>query len=197
MNPRNTFIVVLLLLSAAYGTYPAQANLLVNGSFESGPSVGLYVEVAKGSTAITGWEVVNEPTLNSIDYIGTLWQSADGNRSLDLNHDYQGAIQQFFPTVVNQRYRVSFMLAANPNGGSLIKTLRVSTAGLDQDYTFDRTGHNNTNMGWTPKTFYFKAVSTITTLRFQSLQDSSWYGPALDNVVVERVIMPPLLLLLD
>ena len=81
MNPRNTFIVVLLLLSAAYGTYPAQANLLVNGSFESGPSVGLYVEVAKGSIAITGWEVVNEPTLNSIDYIGTLWQSADGNRA--------------------------------------------------------------------------------------------------------------------
>ena len=89
------------------------------------------------------------------------------------------------------------MLAANPNGGSLLGHLRVSTAGLDQDYTFDRTGHNNTNMGWTPKTFYFKAVSTITTLRFQSLQDSSWYGPALDNVVVERVIMPPLLLLLD
>lgn len=197
MSPRSMFMVVLLVLSATFGTHPAQANLLVNGSFESGPSVGGYVMVPKGSTAITGWVVVDEPALNSIDYIGTLWQSADGNRSLDMNHDYQGAIQQSFATVVNQVYRVSFMLAASPYGGSLIKTLGVSAAGQHQYYNFDRSGHTYTDMGWTPKTFYFKAVSTTTTLRFQSIYDDSWYGPALDQVVVEQVNIPPLLLLLD
>lgn len=60
---------------------PAEANLLTNGSFETGPNPGSFTNFAAGSTAITGWTV---STPGNIDYIGSLWVAANGSRSLDL-----------------------------------------------------------------------------------------------------------------
>src|SRR5262249_15845908 len=55
-------------------------NLLVNGSFEEGPDPGpgRFLTLNEGSTEIRGWVV----TRGQIDYNGTYWEAADGQRSL-------------------------------------------------------------------------------------------------------------------
>src|SRR5258706_12502491 len=70
------FAVALILALAAGGA--AAANLVVNGSFETGPAVGATMPIATGATSITGWTV----TPAGIDYTGTAWTSAPGGRKL-------------------------------------------------------------------------------------------------------------------
>src|SRR5206468_12424279 len=79
---------------------PAGANLLVNGSFESGPAPGDAMQLAAGSTAITGWVV----TPSNIDYCGTRWTAAQGARSLGLNGASPGGISQTFSSLPRAIY---------------------------------------------------------------------------------------------
>jgi len=109
------------LLSAfalvAVAASQASAAPFTNGSFEltSGGNPGAgFITKAGGDLSITGWVVTGD----SVDYIGTYWQAAQGVRSVDLNGNDPGGIQQTFDTVAGQLYRVNFALAGNPDGRS-------------------------------------------------------------------------------
>lgn len=187
-------IAVVLVVGAVFDPQSSVAASFTNGSFETGGNPGAWLELPAGYTGITGWTV----TSGNIDYVGTLWTAADGNRSLDLNGSRPGAISQTFDTAVGQRYDVAFDLAGNYSGGpsTHIKTLQVSAAGLNQQYQFDDTGRSSTDMGWMTEHFQFTATSTSTALTFLSLTTSGgfngqqWFGPALDNVRVSAVPLP-------
>lgn len=174
----------LLLLT---GNNAVAANLIQNGSFEIGPNPGSFLTLGNGSTAIDNWVV----TEDNIDYVGTFWQSSDGNRSLDLGGFQAGAIAQTFNTTVGQNYLVTFDLAGNTEGSPTIKTMRVEAAGQFADFTFDVTGKDGSNMGWTPQSWEFTATDAQTTLEFKGLDDTN-AGPALDNVAVtaEDTVVP-------
>jgi hypothetical protein len=95
-----------------------------------------------------------------------------------------GTIAQTIATTAGVQYDVLFKLAGNPGDPTTnIHTLEVSAAGHTQDFTFDSTGHNRSNMGWQDETFIFTASDTSTTLQFSSLNHSAW-GPALGEVSV-------------
>lgn len=155
----------------------ASAQTIVNGSFETGPDPGSFTNLPLGSTAITGWTVVTA----NVDYIGTLWEHADGKRSVDLGGGIgaAGAVRQDIATAPGELYHVAFALAGNW-GGAPIKTLRVTAAGATQDYLFDTTGRGANDMGWVERVFSFTATGTTTTLTFTSLDAN--FGPAIDNV---------------
>jgi choice-of-anchor C domain-containing protein len=164
-----------------------RADLIVNGSFEQA-SVNpgaTFVELSGGSTAITGWTV----TGNTIDYIGGYWQHSLGQRSIDLSGSNAGGIEQTFATTVGQAYTVLFDLAGNPQGAPTIKTVEVSVAGQQQNFTFDTTGKSFTDMGWTTKTLNFTAIGGLTTLSFTN-RDVTQFGPTLDNVRVNLAVVP-------
>ena len=175
-------------------TVPAQANLLVNGSFETGPNPGSFTNLALRSTAITGWTV----SLGNIDYIGFLWVAANGSRSLDLEGsagtcnlvipNCPGGIAQTFDTTPGQQYQVTFDLAGNLFHVPVIKTVHVSAAGQSQNFTFNTTGHSAANMGWVLDSFTFTASGPTTTLEFDTgdTPPTGW-GPALDNVSVDAI----------
>jgi choice-of-anchor C domain-containing protein len=169
------------------------ANLLQNGSFENGlpiPAGGwVTADAPDFGATIANWDVTN----NSVDYVGTFWQAADGTRSLDMNGSAAGTISQTFPTAAGSTYLVTFALAGAPGG---VRHLRVSVAGKSEDYSFDAALHSWDDMGWVDKTFRFTAAASTTILQFQSL-DEGYSGPALDNVRVSAVPPVPLLLLLD
>lgn len=171
---------VAMSLGLVAGAYAAPINS--NGSFEDGVNPGVFTQLLPGSTNIDDWTVVS----GSVDYIGTYWVSSDGSRSLDLtgSNGQPGAVSQTFTTVAGHTYVVTFDLAGNPAGGPVVKTLEVDAGGTPATYTFDTTGRTLTDMGWTEETFTFTATGTSTTLTFTSL-DSGFFGPALDNVVVE------------
>ena len=170
-------LLLLLPVSRAYATP------FTNGSFESAavnPGGG-FITLGSGSTSITGWQVVTA----SVDYIGTFWQAADGNRSVDLNGN-QGAagIRQTFDTETGKTYRVNFSLAGNPDGDPTTKTLNVSAGASIQGFTFSTIGATHADMNWEPRSFLFTATGTSSTLTFQSTTPGAFYGPAIDNVTV-------------
>jgi choice-of-anchor C domain-containing protein len=187
---------------AGGGNYLARAevydpqNYINNGSFEAASvdPVNGTIALPSGSTAITNWTVGDA----GIDYRQEYWQPAEGYRSLHLNGaSGRGSIRTYFYTYPGWRYKVTFAMAGNPDGGPVVKSLWVSAGGDSQDFSFDTTGKSRANMGWSPKSWTFRAKSFVTGLEFFSLTGGV-YGPALDRVrVVRQVSLLPLMLLLD
>jgi choice-of-anchor C domain-containing protein len=163
-------------------------QVVVNGSFELGmnPGDSLYVP-APDSTTITGWSV----TSGSVDYIGTHWAAADGNRSIDLSGHSAGTLaqQSIAGFTVGMSYRLSFDMAANTESGPTIKSLTASIGSTSQVFSFDGTSHSSASMGWSLRTLDFVANSPTMTLSFSSLDDGL-AGPALDAVSLAPIPEP-------
>src|SRR5690349_7349037 len=131
-----------LMWSAGSQAQPPR-SLVINGSFEEGPAVVRFLNLATGDTSVRGWIVTGEGVdLVSKEY----WRSSDGDRAIDLDGSArsrltppygQGGIAQTFPTTPGTRYRVNFDLAGNPNQLPRVKPMRVSAAGQSRDFTFD------------------------------------------------------------
>jgi choice-of-anchor C domain-containing protein len=157
---------------------------IVNGSFECGTDPGVSTTLSSvDSTSITGWTI----DTGNIDYIGTRWTAGDGDRCLDLNGVSAGSISQTVSCLVTgATYRLTFLLAGNPEAGAGVKTLRLTAAGSSQDYTFDSSGKSTSNLGWVTRTFDFVPTSTSVVITFAS-QSTGFGGPALDHVSLKIV----------
>jgi choice-of-anchor C domain-containing protein len=166
-------------------TNPFYGNLIVNGSFETGPRGPLTgtasIITYAGSTSIAGWVV----TGTNIDYYVGEAVAADSLCCLDLNGYFAaGGAAQTIATIPGRRYSVSFSMAGNPYGDT-IKQMRVSAAAQSADFSFDVTGKTESAMGWASHTWEFVANSSTTTIEFDTLTSaSSAYGPMLDLVDV-------------
>jgi choice-of-anchor C domain-containing protein len=171
------------------GVELCSGQLVVNGSFETGPTPpygGLYIPAPDSST-IPGWTVSN----GSIDYVGSdYWQPADGSRSLDMDGHNPGTIMQNVSGLtVGQLYKLSFYMAGNNNFSPVTFHLQASVGSNSQTFTFDATGYSYTNMGWTLKTLDFTATATAMPLTFTSL-DPGFSGPTLDEVSIVAIPEP-------
>ncbi len=180
----------LLLTSGA-----TAGNLVVNGSFETGPVVNQFIDLPAGSTAIAGWTVGGF----HIDYAAsTTWNASDGSHSVDLDGSVatqprNGSIFQSFATTPGQQYKVTFDLSGNTSGAPTVKQLEVSAGNAVQVYSCDI----GTIVAYVPplvivykpQTFLFTATSTMSTLTFKSLTQLGpalpGYGAVIDNVCVE------------
>jgi len=156
-------------------------NLLVNGSFEKGPSVGSFKLYSKGD-GIPGWKVSRA----TVDLVGDYFRSADGNNSIDLNGTSYGELQQQFSTKKGKQYKLSFYLAGNPGGGPTIKKLLVTVGNKSEDYQFDISGKNVKEMGWEYHELIFTANDRSSKLTMGSNHKSgpAAAGPVIDNVKV-------------
>lgn len=184
---RNSNILwgVCVLLGAASA---AQANLLNNGSFESGafnPPGSATMTLAAGSTAISDWTVSSDFAA----WIGTgnPWglSASDGARFLDLT-DYSfgapfGGVQQSVTTTVGATYRLSFDLGSSSAWGRPSAIL-ASAAGTSTTFTSPSTGGNDT---WERATLDFVATSAFTTISLRGAVGQNYIG--LDNADVSFV----------
>ncbi|HTF42838.1 MAG TPA: DUF642 domain-containing protein, partial [Terriglobales bacterium] len=96
-----------LLAGAALllGAQSAYAVTINNGSFENGTNPGSFTTVGTAGTNIDGWTVDS----GSVDYIGTYWTAASGNRSVDLSGGAPGSISQALSGLVDGvQYVLSF-----------------------------------------------------------------------------------------
>lgn len=177
----------------------AQASVISNGLFASTcGSANFCTYNAGNSTDIPSWTVINggAPTDSngSVDLITGYWQAPPaGGNSIDLDGNAFGGVAQTFATIVGQQYKVSFYLSGNPDGGSPIRDLGVSTGFASQTYSYLVTG-NKASMNWALQTFSFTALSSLTTLSFTSLDSFASspgvFGPALGGVDVEEAPEP-------
>ncbi len=159
-----------LLCGSLLGPSAAQANLLVNGSFEQGAFVDQgsdTMSLAAVSTVITGWSVVTD-TLAWIGAANTFGLSAsDGSFFLDLT-DYQAGapfagVSQTVATAVGATYTLSFDLGAS-NFWGRPDSLTATAAGTSQTFAAPATGTSN---DWYHEAMDFVATSTSTTILLQ------------------------------
>ena len=185
--------VIAAPLAAVAPAANAASVALNNPSFAGGladtpdhPDFG-FARVFPGNPAVTGWTVGG----NGIDYVGSLWDAADGDaHSIDLNSYGPGSVSQTVDTVAGQTYNVTFAMSGNPADGEDLgkKTMTVSATGNpSQDYTYEVTAANTfDNMMYVDKTFSFVGTGSPVTLTFTSTTDLvngvRERGPVIDNV---------------
>lgn len=173
-----------------------QANLVMNGSFETGPALGPngFTPVNVGSTSIDGWTVIR----GQIDFVGNArWTPVSGTHALDLDGSPgSGGVQQTITTTSTVRHTLAFLLAGNPGGVQGIKSLQVSADAAGQEFQFDTSGHSYANMGWTWQYIDFTPAAAQTQIALYSLGPGSNFGPAIDDVIVQPcfvIARPPVL----
>jgi choice-of-anchor C domain-containing protein len=180
------------VLALATATSIAEAELIVNGSFEEGDFGGFesFRRLTPGSTALVGWTIggVAVDWHNSVEFRFP----RQGDKVIDLHLDggfgQHGSISQSFATVRGRLYELSFYLAGPgssfgfPNPRSVL----VEIAGTQQYFSSPASLH--TDLQWFRHVLRFTAVDTATTLKFLSPHlGRGFWGPVLDDVSVVRV----------
>ena len=164
------------------------ANLLTNGSFESGAFVNQgsdTMSLASGSTAITGWTVVTDTTawIGPTNPFGL--HANDGDYFLDLTNYQPGApfagVTQVVATIPGATYSLSFDLGGSTFWGRP-DSLTASAAGTSQTFVTPGTGTNN---DWYHETMTFVASSSSTLIGLQGASGISYIG--VDNASVDLV----------
>lgn len=190
MKSRTALQVLFLAAALGVATSP-QANLLTNGSFESGAFVNQgndTMSLAPGSTVITGWTVVTDTTawIGATNPFGL--SASNGSFFLDLTNYQAGApfagMSQTIATTPGATYSLSFDLGSSTIWGRP-DSITASAAGTSQIFTAPTTGGNN---DWQSVLMQFVASSTTTTVLLQGASGFNYIG--LDNVDVEFVSGP-------
>lgn len=178
------------LAVAAIMAGSAHANLISNGSFESGAFVNQgndTMSLAAGSTTITNWTVVTDTTA----WIGATnpfnLSASDGSFFLDLTNYQAGApfagMSQTIATIPGATYSLSFDLGSSSQWG-LPDSITASADGTSQTFVSSATGINI----WTNELMQFVASSATTVVLLQGASGNNYIG--LDNVDVEFVSGP-------
>jgi hypothetical protein len=189
----------------------AHADLVTNGSFETGtnpPTAGNNTSLSVGSTAITGWTVVDgsgNPSGNTDHNL--LWigngafglSTPFGTDFLDLTGTSDATpfvgVTQTLATVAGQSYALTFDLGVESpaNGGPFAGpiTVNVSTGASTTTLTDTGTSGTTTSDGtvWTDETLDFTATSAATAITFIGETGDQFIG--LDNVSVNGTGSPP------
>ena len=183
-NPVRTLSACAALFAAA----AAHANLLSNGSFESGnfsPPSNATMSLAAGSTAIDSW-LVNADVLAWIG-TGNPWNltANEGARFLDLT-DYSfgapfGGVSQTIATMAGATYKLSFDLGSSTQWGRP-SAVQASAAGTLATFASPSTGGNNQ---WQNVSMEFVATASTTTISLRGATGQNYIG--LDNADVEFV----------
>jgi len=183
MATRKVGLVCLSLLLAPIASH---ANLLVNGSFESGGFVNQgsdTMSLAPGSTVITGWTVLTDTTawIGAKNPFGL--SASDGSFFLDLTNYQAGApfagMSQTIATTPGASYVLSFDLGGSTYWGRP-GAITATAAGTSGTFTTPTTGTNN---DWYHHTIQFTASSSSTNVLLLGVVGKNYIG--LDNVVVE------------
>jgi choice-of-anchor C domain-containing protein len=148
----------------------------------AGQNIGMS---APDSTTIFGWTLSS----GTIDYIGSRWVAGDGVRCIDISGTSPGSIFQtvsgFTPGLA---YELSFLMAANPEGGDSTRNLQVDIGSASQVFSFTGIG-TAADLGWAQRTLDFTADAPALTLTFTSLENNP-FGAALDGVRIVPVPEP-------
>lgn len=191
---RRPFAAAALAASLATIGATAQANLLVNGSFEDGAFVNQgnqTMSLAPGSLVIAGWTVLTDATawIGSGNPFGL--SASDGNRFLDLTNYSAGApfagVSQTIATTAGATYTLSFDLGGS-NGWGRPDSLVASAAGTSIVFTTGPASATTPNNDWYAESLTFVAVGASTTVTLQGSAGFNYIG--LDNASVDLVSGP-------
>jgi hypothetical protein len=178
-------LISAVFLICAAASSVANANLIVNGSFEENA-------IASGkwswfdSASVTGWQGSNV----EIWHAHGGFQAQHGSQIAELNAHGKNSgafsIFQEFTTVVGSVYEVSFHYAArSSNNESFL--FKMSSPGM----LFTKVIDDHVVKQWSTYTAKFKATDTTSNIRFTTITpESGTVGNFIDNVEVNAVSAP-------
>jgi hypothetical protein len=165
----------------------ARADLLVNGSFENTANFsdggGDVTELGVGSTAMTGWTVINTDIswIGPTNSFGLTASPGGGNFFLDLsgfhNGNPAGGLQQTVSTTIGGIYLLTFQLGSDPSFG-LQDGVSVTAGSATQSFATTNNG-SQSNL-WQQEQLSFTATSTSTIISILGNLGENYVG--LDDV---------------
>jgi choice-of-anchor C domain-containing protein len=161
-----------------------EAGVVMHSGFEQPDAGGGYAAYLAGAE-VDGWVV----EAGSVEIVGTYWQAAEGNQSMDLSGiwDWAGTIYRDVATVPGKQYKLRFALAGNPEDGDATKRMKAFWNGTEvTDLSVNTKDRSFTSMGWEYHEYVLTADSTTTRLKFQSLT-LNFLGPVIDDVSLTEV----------
>lgn len=186
----NAAILTISLLCAA----AAQANLLTNGSFETGNFVNQgfdTMSLPANSTAIAGWTVVTDTTawIGPTNPFGL--SASDGSYFLDLTNYETGApfagMSQSIVTTPGATYLLSFDLGGSTFWGRP-DSITASAAGTSATFTTGAASNGTPNNDWYHESMQFVASAATTVITLQGSAGIKYIG--LDNASVDLISAP-------
>ena len=189
-------IASLVLLTSAY---TQGQNLIQNGSFEL-PGVSFQQSFGSGSFDMTSWIVSGSgdvAIMNGPANAGDYGPAKDGSDYLDLSGFGQthAIVYQDFPTVPGMQYSLSFYVGSSSY--SPAQTIHVFLFEDIQGYLLNTTITPlapSGNINWLREAFTFTAGMNVTRLQFQDTSSADDNASYVDNVSVEAVPEPTILL---
>jgi hypothetical protein len=180
------FKSILLTASLTSVSMVANANLLLNGSFEESTSLTLTP---------VGWFNIGHSD-GVITYSSFNTPAYDGDNYYDLG-GYGNAfgpigdgVAQTFGTTIGVTYTVSFGLSGENRSGD--ETLTVSAGNVSLDYVVTPNGLGDFQQPFVTQTFKFVAASTTTTLSFiHTFGEGGNNDPLIDGVSVTAAVPEP------
>ena len=181
--------------SAACATSPG--NLVADCSFEQQPiGDGSFGTFGPGTT-FGGWTVSaggDAVDLANRNFAGG-YPVADGNQSLDLNHDSPGGAEQRVPTTAGATYRVLFQLSGYPAASANCSATQPQVVDVRANGTAQRFSFTPSAGQTPPGNQRFElhemdfAASGQTLLQFKGV-NAGCAGPIIDDVSVSQTTTP-------
>lgn len=171
----------ILLLAVPLALVPAlHANLIVNGSFETGIAGWTFVPAEAGSYCVVS------PTLENFGHT-----AQDGTYAVAFGamEDCVDTVQQAFSTVIGQSYGIDFWVhnTAGWAGSSLLATWNSAYLTNYGVNPFPISA-DMASFDWTHYNFTEVATSAFTTIAFSGLSYSDWI--MVDNISVVALGSP-------
>ncbi len=167
------------------GQASATVNLVVNGSFENAPGLGVNTWKVYGGSSLPGWTSTTGAGIEVQS--GVAGQAADGRNLVELDSHNNSNMWQDIATIVGHQYEFSFAYTGRPNVA--IDSNRIGYSFGDVAGQIAAKGYNQTVWNYQPfETFV--ATSTTTRLSFWALGKSDSLGGYIDDVSVIDVTAP-------
>jgi hypothetical protein len=172
---------MLIALITLCGT-SAQANLIVNGSFEE-----LDYSLASGSwttyTSIPGWTASSGSIEVRYNVAGV---AQDGNIFVELDSDRNSIMSQTVSTVLGTAYDLTYYYAPRQDVAATSNGIELY---FNNALIEGVTGSSSSNDAWIQKTYtvYGTGSDVIT---FAAVGTSDSYGGSIDNVSMETASVP-------
>ncbi len=173
---------------------PTGEELIVNGGFEE-PQLAYHHWQVFPDASQTHWTVENGAGLE-IQNGGVAGDPHSGNQLAELDshgQDSSSTISQTINTVPGQEYRLVFYYSPRPHRPAGDNTLGLELeviAGSDGPIFTDTIMENavgDSNTVWTEYTYNFKAVSSLTTIKFSDEGTENTLGGYLDDISIKAL----------
>jgi hypothetical protein len=180
---KTAMALVLLTIFSVIPLAPAQANLIVNGSFED-PQ--LPFATWSVFTSIPGWAATFGPGIEVQNNYGSPFLD---NQDVELDSHANGGIAQLIATDPGATYLLGFAYSPRNNMSADSNIIEVFFDDVLLD-TITASGVGLSDLSWTMFQYQVTATGTGSVLEFRAAGISDGYGGHLDAVSLEPAPVP-------